>query len=104
MRPFEGVRAGVTRPVVRLDLGDADRDRAPSVACRSTAPSSRGRDVEDGAGQRAQASQARWSATARAELGELLGDPDRRGAAAGVAGGDRALDGEHVADAGVRCS
>ena len=35
-----------------------------------------------------------------AELGELLGDPDRRGAAAAVAGGHRALDGEHVADPG----
>src|SRR6476659_7966711 len=73
--------------------------RTATSPCRRTAPSSRGATsrtspvsdsgqpgtvVRDGGPQ----------------LGQLLGDPHLRGAAARVARGDRALDGEHVAHRG----
>ena len=94
--PFDGVRARVTRSVVRLDLGDAATATSP---CRSTAPSSRG------------ATSRTSPVSASGQPGTVVRDGGRsssscsatrtwRGAAAGVARGDRPLDGEHLADAG----
>src|SRR3954471_21183593 len=74
--------------------------RSATSPWRSVAPSSRGATSSTGPSRAAPSSGE--AVTVRvdetAELGQLLADPDRGGAAATVAGRDGAADGEHRAD------